>query len=242
MDDTTKEDLPGQTATISKADYSIAGDSIAASSQSPSTLPLPPLQPLRNTIVHVSPAEHNCDEETVETHAFAQSSTTSENKVTHVASNGSCEAVATKEHLTVWIDDQSEVPQRFQLTRSPTISFGDSGEAPLLEYPCPLDPSCDEAEPDDELLSEDKSEARSSRAGQPSPQISPSLGSNDGHDIDATPSNFLLPEEAESRRDIEEDNSILVVSMKSRLRNSVCVWLFVLTLQKGYVAQFRPTL
>ena len=210
--------MDGKPAIIFKADDSSAGHDIAVATLA---LHLPsstlPLQPLRNAIVHVSPAEDNCNDETVDTHAFAHLKplTTSDN----AARNGSCEAVATKEqHLAVCIDDQSEVPQRFQLTRSPTISFGDCGESPC---PSLLDPSCDEAEPDDELLSENNSEAKSSGDAQPTPQISPSLpGSNDGHDIDTTPSNFLLPEhfqrqeEPENRRDIEEDNSILVVSME----------------------------
>lgn len=228
MDDVTKEDLSGQLSPTSKADHSRACDPIAAASkvpQSSSTLTL------RNAIVHVSPAEDRCDVETVETptppsHAFSQSSTTSDN-------NRSCEVVATEEHLAVYVDGRSEVPHRFQLTRSPTIRFGDSGETPLLDYPCQLDSSCDETELlDDELLSEDKSEAWGSRAAQPSPQISSSLpDSNDGHDIDATP-NLFLPEpvrdqeEAVSCRDIEEDNSILVVSMESHLRNSVCSSLY----------------
>src|SRR5271170_470912 len=125
MDDVKKEDLSGQLSTISKANSSTCGSITAASVQ---PQPLAPQAsstlPLHNAIVDVSPVEDNCDEETLKTLRVP-----SDNRASHITSNGSYEAV-TKEHLAVRIDDQSDVPRRFQLTRSPTISFGDSGESP----------------------------------------------------------------------------------------------------------------
>jgi len=224
VDDSAREKHSVMSVTP-KADHE---PNAAASSQSPPQPPSTlPLEPLHNAMVHLSPAEVSCDAETVEppmppSDACPKPLTPSDN------SPGG-ETPATQDLLTARLDDLQNTPSRLHLKRSPTISVADNGETLLLDPLCPLDLSSDEGElPDDTFLSDDKSEGAESRALSVStPQISPWPATNDDPEVHGEGPNLfpeLAPgvEEAVNRREIEDDNSILIVSTQSHLRGCVC--------------------
>src|SRR5215469_10990938 len=104
MDDMKKEDLSGLLSPISGTNSSTCGNVSHAQPQGSSTSSTLPY----NAVVDVSPVEDNCNEETLKAprvDALVEPPTESDNTTTHLTSNSSYEAVATKEHLGVHLDD-----------------------------------------------------------------------------------------------------------------------------------------
>jgi hypothetical protein len=186
--ESTEEDLSGQLWTDSTAESSTCTIVTATLLQpeihqpeihEPEAPQTSTTLPSHKAIVDASPDKINSDVDMLQTpnvmrHGVFPSSAWSDNKTTYHSSNRNDGAVPIKHDVEV--RNQAHVPGRFQLNRSPTISAQDC-DGILLQTPrLQLDPSSDEAESNDGLLSEDESkEVSSNRATQSTRETSPSL-------------------------------------------------------------------